>query len=145
MAIFNDMEQERIREAVAAAERSTSGEIRICVEKNCKGVSALDRAVIYFQKLGMEKTKLRNGVIIYLAVDDRQFAIIGDAGINKLVPENFWDSTKEAMLSEFKKGELVQGIINGIKLAGDQLKKYFPSVANDVNELSDDIAFGDED
>lgn len=144
MAIFNDIEQERIREAVAAAERSTSGEIRICIERTTQE-PALDRAVTYFHKLGMEKTKLRNGVIIYLAVDDKQFAIIGDSGINKVVPENFWDSTKEAMLAEFKKGNMVEGIVAGIKLAGEQLKKYFPSVANDTNELSDDIAFGDED
>lgn len=142
MAFFNDMEQERIRQAVAAAERSTSGEIRVCIEKSSKE-PALDRAVTYFHKLGMEKTKLRNGVIIYLAVDDHQFAIIGDSGINKLVPADFWDSTKEAMLAEFKKGNIVDGIVTGVNLAGAQLKKYFPTAANDKNELSDDIAFGD--
>lgn len=144
MSLFSEQEQERIRDAVAAAERSTSGEIRICVEKKCNE-SAFDRAVVYFNKLGMAKTKLRNGVLIYLAVDDHQFAIIGDSGINQVVPENFWDSTKEIMLSEFKKGNLVEGIIAGINQAGIQLKTYFPSVKNDENELSNDIAFGNED
>lgn len=143
MAIFSEKDQERIREAVAAAERATSGEIRICVEKTCTG-SALDRAVTYFHKLGMNQTKLRNGVLIYLAVEDRSFAIIGDSGINQRVPENFWDSTKELMLSHFKKGDMAAGILAGIQEAGIQLKTFFPSLAGDVNELSNDIAFGDE-
>lgn len=136
------MEQQRIREAVASAERSTSGEIRVCVEKSCKE-PVLDRAVTYFNKLGMNKTKLRNGVLIYMAVNDHKFAIIGDSGINDVVPADFWDSTKELMLSYFKKGELIEGIEAGIEKAGEQLKTYFPSVSNDVNELDNGIAFGD--
>lgn len=144
MNIFKEQEQERIREAIAAAERSTSGEIRICVEKTCKG-TAMERAISYFNKLGMAKTKLRNGVLIYLSTDDHQFAIIGDSGINQVVPENFWESTKNLMLSHFKKGEIVEGMIAGIHEAGQQLKKFFPSVADDTNELSNDIAFGEED
>ncbi len=144
MAVFNEQEQERIREAVAAAERFTSGEIRICAEKNCKG-KPFDRAVHFFNKLGMANTKLRNGVLIYLAVADHQFAIIGDAGINRVVPEDFWDCTKDAMLSHFRKGEISDGIIAGIQRAGEQLKTYFPLQAGDTNELSNDIAFGDED
>lgn len=143
MSLFNEQEQERIRLVVAEAERCTSGEIRICLEKQCKE-PVLDRAVAYFHKLDMHKTKLRNGVLIYLALDDHQFAIIGDSGINALVPENFWDSTKEAMVVEFKKGELLEGILTGIHLAGQQLKHFFPSLENDTNELSNDIAFGDD-
>jgi uncharacterized membrane protein len=143
MALFSEKDQERIREAVAAAERATSGEIRICVEKTCTG-TALDRAVTYFHKLGMNQTKLRNGVLIYIAVEDHQFAIIGDTGINKLVPENFWQTTKDLMLGHFKNGEMAEGIIAGIHEAGQQLQTFFPSVANDTNELSNDIAFGDE-
>jgi uncharacterized membrane protein len=143
MALFSEKDQERIREAVAAAERATSGEIRICVEKTCTG-TALDRAVSYFHKLGMNQTKLRNGVLIYIAVEDHQFAIIGDTGINKLVPENFWQTTKDLMLGHFKNGEMAEGIIAGIHEAGQQLQTFFPSVANDTNELSNDIAFGDE-
>src|ERR1700760_3386607 len=117
--LFSDEEQQQVRAAVEAAERQTSGEIRVCVEKNCSE-DVLDRAAKYFHKLDMHKTKLRNGVLIYLATVDRKFAIIGDAGINQVVPENFWDETKEAMLEQFKYGNLVEGIVIGLKRSGEQ-------------------------
>ena len=144
MALFNDEEQQRIRKAVESAEKFTSGEIRVCVEKTCSE-DVLDRAAKYFHKLDMHKTKLRNGVLIYLATVDRKFAIIGDAGINKVVPETFWDETKEAMLEQFKHGNLVEGIVTGLKRSGEQLKAYFPYFLDDQNELPDDIAFMDGD
>ncbi|HEY8783191.1 MAG TPA: TPM domain-containing protein [Mucilaginibacter sp.] len=142
MAIFNDEEQQRIRAAIEDAERHTSGQIRVCVEKTCSE-NVLDRAAKYFHELDMHKTKLRNGVLIYVATVDRKFAIIGDAGINKAVPENFWDDTKDDMLEHFKRGDLVEGIVTGLKIAGDHLQKYFPHKAGGSNELSDDIAFMD--
>jgi uncharacterized membrane protein len=143
MAIFNDDEQQRIREAIAAAEKRTSGEIRVSVEKTCDE-DVLDRAAKYFYQLDMHKTKLRNGVLVYVAVVDRKFAIIGDAGINKVVSEDFWDCTKEDMLGYFKNGNIVDGIIAGIKQAGTQLGKYFPhDLGNDTDELSNDVAFMD--
>lgn len=138
MAIFNEQEQQQIREAIESAERFTSGEIRICIEKSCKE-PALDRAANFFKKLGMDQTAKRNGVLIYIATNDHQFAIIGDAGINRVVPENFWDSTKEAMLSHFKENRLAEGIITGIRLAGEQLQTFFPYREGDKNELPDDI------
>jgi uncharacterized membrane protein len=139
---FTDEEQQRIRQAIERAEKNTSGEIRICVEKTCSE-DPLDRAAGYFKKLEMDKTALRNGVLIYVATTDRKFAIIGDAGINKLVPEDFWDKTKEAMLSCFKEGDVFQGLITGIERAGKQLQRYFPFQTGDKNELSDDIAYMD--
>jgi len=142
MALFNDDEQQRIRTAIEDAEKHTSGQIRVCVEKTCSE-NVLDRAAKYFHKLEMHKTKLRNGVLIYLATVDRKFAIIGDAGINKVVPEDFWDTTKEDMLEHFRLGDLIEGITTGLKIAGDQLQKYFPHNAGDKNELTDDIAFMD--
>jgi uncharacterized membrane protein len=142
MAVFTEEEQQRIQQAVADAEKNTSGEIRVCMEKTCSD-TPLDRAVKYFAQLEMHKTKLRNGVLIYVATVDRKFAIIGDAGINNVVPADFWDGTKEAMLNHFKYGNLVEGIVTGITQAGDQLKKYFPHLLNDKNELPDDIAFMD--
>lgn len=142
MAAFSSEEQKQISEAIAAAEKATSGEIRICMEKSCSE-DVLDRAANYFHKLGMDKTELRNGVLIYLATTDHKFAIIGDAGINKVVPENFWDSTKEAMLTHFKSGELAAGIVTGIRLAGEQLATYFPCLDGDKNELSDEIDYQD--
>ena len=144
MAIFNDEEQQRIRKAIEDAEKHTSGQLRVCIEKTCSE-NVLDRAANYFHKLDMHKTKLRNGVLIYVATADRKFAIIGDAGINKVVPENFWDDTKEDMLEHFKKGDLVEGIVTGLEIAGDHLEKFFPHQAGDNNELPDDIAFMDGD
>lgn len=142
MALFTEQEQQQIRKSIENAEKNTSGEIRICIEKTCSE-EVLDRAVTYFKQLNMHKTKLRNGVLIYLSTVDRKFAIIGDAGINKVVPENFWDTTKETMLNQFKYGNLTEGLSVGIKIAGEQLQKYFPSLDTDSNELPDDIAFMD--
>ena len=140
---FNDEEQQRIRHAIEQAEKNTSGEIRICVEKSCKDADPLNRAAGYFYKLEMDKTRLRNGVLIYVATNDHKFAIIGDSGINKLVPADFWDKTRESMLSYFKEGDILQGIVIGIEYAGKQLQRYFPANAGDKNELSDDIVFMD--
>ena len=142
MALFNEDEQHRIRVALEDAEKHTSGQIRVCIEKSCSE-DVLDRAAKYFHKLDMHKTKHRNGVLIYLATVDRKFAIIGDAGINKVVPADFWDSTKEDMLEHFKLGDLVEGIVTGLQIAGENLQKYFPHHNGDANELSDDIAFMD--
>jgi uncharacterized membrane protein len=142
--MFKEEEQQLIRQAIERAERNTSGEVRICVERNCPG-EPLDRAADYFYKLEMQKTRLRNGVLIYLASVDHKFAIIGDVGINRVVPADFWDSTKEAMLDLFKSGELARGVIAGIDRAGEKLKQYFPAQSGDKNELSDDIAYMDGD
>jgi len=142
--IFKEKEVEAIQKAVEEAERFTSGEIRVCVEKKCKE-PVLDRAANYFEELGMDKTVLRNGVLIYIAVEDHQFAIIGDAGINKVVPADFWESTKDAMLEQFKQGNLASGLITGIGLAGQQLKAFFPFQGDDdINELPNHIVFGDK-
>jgi uncharacterized membrane protein len=144
MAVFNEEEQQRIRRAIEEAENRSSGEIRVCIEKKCTE-DVLDRAAKYFFQLNMHKTKLRHGVLIYVATVDRKFAIIGDAGINQVVPDNFWDDTKEEMLQHFKYGDIVEGIVTGLKIAGEQLQKYFPNAQDDNNELSDDIAFMDGD
>jgi uncharacterized membrane protein len=142
MAVFNDEEQQRIRVAIENAEKNTSGQIRVCIEKTCNE-DVLDRAAKYFHQLDMHKTRLRNGVLIYVATVDRKFAIIGDAGINKVVPDNFWDNTKEDMLNHFKYGNLVEGIVTGLKIAGENLQKFFPYQADGNNEISDDVAFMD--
>lgn len=145
MALFNNSEQELISKAIAEVEKHTSGELRVCVEKTCSE-DVLIRAAKYFERLDMHKTSQRHGVLIYLAVTDRKFAIIGDQGINKFVPEDFWATTKEAMLREFKTGNLVQGITTGLKIAGEQLHKYFPHSENiKPNQLPDDVAFMDGD
>ncbi|OFX83839.1 MAG: hypothetical protein A2W99_02845 [Bacteroidetes bacterium GWF2_33_16] len=138
---FNSAQKQQITKAVKDAETNTSGEIRVHIESDCSG-DVLDRAAYIFAKLEMHRTKLRNGVLFYLSINDRKFAILGDAGINAVTPENFWDEIKENVLSEFKKGEYANGLSKGIQMAGDALKKNFPYQKDDINELSDEISFG---
>ena len=136
---FLGKENERlIKAAIEGAEHQTSGEIRVHIESACKN-EVLDRAAWLFKKLDMHKTKERNGVLIYLSINDRKFAILGDSGINKVVPEGFWNQIKENMINHFSQGEFAQGIIEGIEKSGEQLKQYFPWQTDDVNELSDEI------
>jgi uncharacterized membrane protein len=139
---FTPQDQEDIKLAVMNAELDTSGEIRVHVENVCQG-DVLDRAAFVFKNLDMHKTELRNGVLIYLAVKNRKFAIIGDTGINKVVPPNFWDDVKQEMLTRFRNNEFKRGLCEAIEEVGLHLKKYFPHERNDVNELPDDISFGD--
>jgi uncharacterized membrane protein len=141
---FSEGERKRIVEAIAAAEKNTSGEIRVHLENNAKP-NALDKATMLFQKLGINKTELHNGVLIFLAVKDRQFAIVGDEGIHKVVPADFWDSVRNIMQEHFKKGQFADGLCAGISMTGTKLKEFFPHQDDNVNELSDEISFGDND
>ena len=140
MALFTEEEQEQVTTAIADAEKLTSGEIRIAIEDHCPG-DAFERATAYFSKLNMEKTVYRNGVLIYLAHADHKFAIIGDSGINQVVPADFWQTTQVAMKAHFASGNLVAGIIAGVTLAGEKLAMFFPCDDGDVNELPNDIIF----
>lgn len=140
---FSKEEKELIRSAVKEAELNTSGEIRVHVDNRCKE-DVLDRAAWWFGKLNMHKTEQRNGVLFYLAVKDRKFAILGDKGINALTPDDFWDHIREKMLVRFKEGAFAAGLQEGILLAGQALKKHFPYQDGDVNELSDEISFGEK-
>ena len=123
------------------AELDTSGEIRIHIENTVSG-DVMDRAAFVFKQLGMDKTEQRNGVLIYLAVKNRRFAVIGDGGIHKIVPDNFWNDIKANMLEHFRENRFTDGLIEAITSSGHQLKKHFPRKHDDVNELSDDISFG---
>ena len=140
-SFFTKAEERLILDAIREAESNTSGEIRLHVENHCKK-DVLDRASEVFNLLKMQKTKLRNGVLFYLAIKDRKFAILGDAGINAKVPNDFWDQIKEQLLKRFKEGEFALGLSEAIIKAGDQLKAHFKHMADDVNELSDDISYG---
>ena len=140
--LFSSADREAIINAIKSAEVATSGEIQVHIESKCKG-DVLERAVVVFEKLKMHQTKDRNGVLFYLAVADKKFAILGDSGINEVVPENFWESIKEHMAGKFKAGQFTQGLIDGIQQAGDQLGKHFPYQGDDdINELPDEISFG---
>ena len=138
---FTKEQKKQITDAIKESELNTSGEIRLHVEKRCK-INALDRAAYIFDKLKMHKTEKRNGVLFYLAVDDHKFAILGDAGINQVTPENFWDEIKDIVLDYFKEGKYADGLAKGIRMSGEALKEHFPYQTDDVNELSDDISFG---
>lgn len=137
---FTAAQKHSIEESVKAAELNTSGEIRVHVESACKE-DVMDRAAYVFEKLEMHKTELRNGVLFYMAVTDKKFAILGDVGINLKVPANFWDLIKETMVGYFSKAEIAEGLSIGIRMAGEQLQMHFPYQANDTNELSNEISF----
>ena len=139
---FTKDQKEKIVEAIQKAEKETSGEIRIHLESKCKG-DALERAVKMFAKLKMHQTELHNGVIIYLAVQDKKFAIFGDKGINEAVPDDFWEDVKDVMKEYFAKSEFISGLTKGIAMIGEKLKTFFPYQDDDVNELSDDISIGE--
>ncbi len=138
---FNKTQKDEIKKAILMAELDTSGEIKVHIENNCDE-EVLDRAAFWFEKLKMDKTELRNGVLFYLAVKSKKFAIIGDSGINQAVPEGFWDEVKEEMAAHFAKKEFTEGLSKGIQKAGTLLKKQFPRHSDDINELSDEISFG---
>jgi uncharacterized membrane protein len=140
--IFLTKEDENeIVDAIRLAEKNTSGEIRVHIEQTTSKVP-FDRALEVFYELKMNETQLQNGVLIYLAIADKQFVICGDKGINEVVATDFWDSTKEIMAAQFKQGHFKQGLIDGIAQAGEQLKNYFPWQTDDTNELSNEISKG---
>ena len=140
--LFSPEQKAQIVDAIKAAETRTSGEIQVHIENHCKG-EVLDRAAEVFETLKMYQTKDRNGVLIYLAVADHKFAILGDAGINAVVPTDFWVKTKDLMAGYFRQGKFTEGLIEGIHHAGDQLGAHFPYDSHgDKNELSDEVSFG---
>jgi len=138
---FTAEQQDDILQAIRDAELDTSGEIRVHIENKCVG-DVLDCAAYIFKKLEMHKTAQRNGVLFYLSIKNRTFAVIGDSGINAVVPENFWESTKSLMINHFREERFSEGLVEGIMQAGLQLKKYFPRQTDDKNELSDELSFG---
>ena len=137
---FSKEEQQKIVAAIKEAELNTSGEIRVHIENRCKEES-LERAAEIFYELKMDHTAARNGILFYLAVKDRKFAIIGDEGINRNVEHDFWNDIKDEMTSKFKEGQFAEGLVSGILKCGNKLKQYFPYQKDDVNELSDEISF----
>ncbi len=140
-SFFSKEQQEDIKQAILNAELDTSGEIRVHIENVCDG-DVMNRGAYIFKTLKINKTELRNGVLFYLAIKNRKFAIIGDEGINKAVPENFWEEIKARMLNYFREAEFTEGLIEGITDIGRYLKKHYPYQTDDVNELPDEISFG---
>jgi len=133
------VEEQQIIDSIRAAEKRTSGEIRVHLESTCSG-NVYNRAQELFHLLKMDNTKQANGILFYLAVEDQKFAILGDSGINSLVPENFWESSKDVMEARFRESEFTKGLIEGINLVGEKLAAHFPWHVDDVNELPDQIS-----
>lgn len=137
---FSGDQQDQIQAAIKKAEAETSGEIRVHIETKLHG-DVLDRAAWIFKRIGMHATQDRNGVLFYLAVRNRKFAVIGDSGINAKVPPDFWDNILGIMQKNFREDKFTEGLIEGILLAGQKLREHFPHKRDDVNELPDEISF----
>lgn len=138
---FNKDEKALISQRIQDAEKKTSGEIRVYFERKTGDLPPEERAVEIFSLLKMDKTELRNGVLFYIAFDDRKYAIIGDKGIHERVHAGFWEEISAVMRDNFARGEFITGLSHGIEEIGEQLRKYFPTAENDVNELPNEIAF----
>ncbi len=139
---FTADQQQAMVDAIVAAEKNSSAEVRLHIDSVCKG-NPYKRGVELFTKLKMDRTEQRNGVLLYIAMESRKVAIIGDEGINKAVEEGFWNSTIEVMVNDFGAGKIVEGISTALESVGERLKAYFPYQSDDVNELSDEISVGE--
>ena len=140
ITILNHEEDQRVVEAIRQAELNTSGEIKVHIENRCKG-DVEQRSLFIFDKLKLNETQLRNGVLIYLAAKDHKFAILGDEGINNVVEDGFWNDVKDLMLNYFKEGRFAEGLEQGIMRCGEKLKTYFPYQSDDINEIPDEISY----
>lgn len=142
-AVFNAEESAAITKAIEQAEQKTSGEIRLFVEQKCHFVEATDRAIEVFHQLQMQKTKDRNGVLVYLAVKDKQIAILGDEGIHTKVGDVFWNKMVQKAVSHFNTSNYVKGVTEIILTIGETLQTYFPyDGSKDQNELPNDVTYG---
>jgi uncharacterized membrane protein len=140
--LFSPEDRKKIIEAIRNAEKQTSGEIQVHIENHTSD-DVMDRAAEVFEKLGMHKTADRNAVLFYLAVEDHRFAVLGDCGINRVVPSDFWANIKDKMVAAFKRKAFTEGLILGIEECGKQLRAHFPyNDKGDINELPDEISFG---
>lgn len=135
------IEEQEVVEAIRLAEKNTSGEIRVHIESTFKGTIE-QRTLEVFSILKMQNTKYQNGVLIYVAVQNKAFAIYGDKGIHQVVATDFWKLTEQTIEKQFKAGNFKQGLVDGILHAGEQLKKYFPLGDTDQNELTNQISKG---
>ncbi len=137
---FSEKEKTAIIEAIKLAEKQTSGEIRIHLEKKARE-NFMEHAQHVFEEIGMTQTEKRNGVLIFIGIKSRRFAILGDQGINEVVPKDFWDEVKGLMVLEFTQDRFADGILKAIEKTGEKLKAYFPYEKNDVNEITNRISY----
>ena len=133
------LDQQRITSAIEAAEKRTSGEIRVHVQPK-SGADIRHVAERTFERLGMTKTDLRNGVLLFIASEEQKFVILGDKGINDLVPPDFWDAIAANLTRRFRDGQYTDGIVEAVHAAGEELARDFPCATGDRNELPNDIS-----
>lgn len=138
---FTEEQKALIKAAIEKAEHKTTGEIRLHIEHDCKG-DAVQRAVAVFHRLHMNKTKYRNGVLFYLALNHKKFAVVGDEAIHQKVSDEFWEKVKNHIVVRFKEGMFTEGLCEGIEMAGEMLEIHFPHTIDKKNELPDEISFG---
>lgn len=136
--MLNNSQLEQIAKAICNAEKMTSGEIRVCVAKKCTG-NPLHAAAKKFREMKMDKTQLRNAVLVYVCPNHHKTAIIGDKGIHEIAKEGFWDDVLQEMLNHFKKNDMVEGICQGVGRVGELIKARYPVSENDINELSNEV------
>lgn len=140
---FTEDEKQQLVAAIQQAEKQTSGEVRLFVESRCRFVDPVDRAKEVFLQLGMNKTKERNGTLVYIAFDDHQLAILGDEGIHQKVGQRYWEEEVAKMVREFRSEHIVEGISQVVLDIGAALQQHFPYDSDtDKNELPDEIVFG---
>jgi uncharacterized membrane protein len=143
ISFFTEEENHLVVKAIRHAEKNTSGEVRVFIESKCRWVDAIDRAAEVFYSLKMDKTEQKNGVLVYVAIKDRQLAVFGDAGIHKKVGDEYWNKVVKEMLSGFNNNNYAESIANCVIQIGEALRREFPyNKDTDKNELPDDIVFG---
>lgn len=142
MSLFSQpIQKSVIEQAIADLEKKTSAELRVYVERKKVDAdrSALQQATFLFQQLEMEKTALRNGVLIYLALQSKQCAIVGDQGIDQYVEADFWQRACDLIVEQAKQKQYTQGIVNAIAMIGERLAQHFPYQEDDKNELPNEV------
>lgn len=138
------LDENRIKEAISRAEKETSGEIRLHVDPSVVKKDPMEKALDIFYKIGMDKTRDRNGVLIYISTKEQYVTIIGDEGIHKIVGPDFWKEEVELITSRFRENRFTEGLVEAIERIGQKLKQYFPYRSDDINELPDEISKGTE-
>lgn len=140
--LIRKSEERKIVSAIKEAEKDTSGEIRVHIERWCKEGDPVARAIFIFDAIGMFDTLDRTGVLIYISLKSRLFAVIGDVGINAVIPQDFWNGIKTDLSSHFSRGQITEGIIEAVNQTGKILKEHFPCTEDNPNEQPDEISYG---
>lgn len=142
MNYLSEAEKKQITNAIKAAERNTSGEIKVHIEEHCPVDDPVERAKEIFYFLCLDNTAFRNGVLFYVAFAERKYAILGDIGIHEKCGDDLWQEESRILVEHFSKGETVEGLSIAIERVGQELKNFFPyDQKGDTNELSDEISF----